>query len=326
MTERPPAEALKQLVDGFKLAQAIYVAAELGIADLLPRSSDELAAATGTDGQTLYRLLRALSSAGVFDEQDGRVFVSTPVGDCLRTDADQSLRDWVRFTARPLYWNAWTGLLDAVHTGGNAFARIHGEGMWPYRAARPEEQEIFDRAMAALTRRLNSALIAAYDFGRFGTVVDVGGGNGALLAALLEAHPGMRGVLFDQPQVVGRAELGDRGEAVGGDFFEAVPEGGDAYVLKSISHDWQDEDVRRILASCRRAAREGAAMLIVEREIGRPNDDLEAKISDLNMLVLPGGRERSEGEFAALLASAGFRYTGATPVAGGWHVFEGVAE
>jgi len=323
---RPPTEALKELVDGYKLSQAIYVAAELGIADLLPRSCDELAEATGADPATLYRLLRALAAAGVFREEEGRRFSSTPVGDCLRADAERSLRDWILFTARPLYWNTWTGLLGSVRTGENAFAQVNGQGMWAYRATRPEEQGVFDRAMASLSRRLNAALLESVDFGRFGTVVDVGGGNGALLAALLTAHPGMRGVLFDQPHVVAAAEPVERCEAVGGDFFEAVPPGGEAYVLKSITHDWSDEEVGRILASIRRAAAPGASVLIVERELGSPNQDLEAKLSDLNMLVLPGGRERTEEEFAALLSGAGLRYAGATPVTAGVHVFEGIAE
>ncbi len=323
---QPPTEALKELVDGYKLSQAIYVAAELGIADLLPRSCEELAEETGADPATLYRLLRALAAAGVFHEEDGRRFSSTPVGECLRSDAERSLRDWILFTARPLYWNTWTGLLDSVRTGRNAFAAVNGEGMWAYRAVRPEEQAVFDRAMASLSRRLNEEILEAFDFGRFGTVVDVGGGNGAFLTALLGAHPRMRGVLFDQPHVARAARLGERCEAVGGDFFDAVPAEGDAYVLKSITHDWSDEDVGRILGSIRRAASAGASVLIVERELGGPNRELEAKLSDLNMLVLPGGRERAEAEFASLLASAGFRYAGATPVMSGVHVFEGVAE
>jgi hypothetical protein len=323
----PPADALKELVDRFKLAQAVYVAAELGLADLLaggPRPCDELAAETGTHPPTLYRLLRALAAGGLFREEANGVFSLAPLGGALRADAQPSLRDWVLHVARPLNWNTWSALLDSVRTGENAFVLVHGEDTWSHRAARPGEQEAFDRGMAALTRRLDAALLEAYDFGRFGTVVDVGGGNGALLSALLAANPGMRGVLFDQPHVVAGAQVGDRCETVGGDFFEAVPAGGDAYVLKSITHDWEDADVLRILRSCRRAAAPGASLLVVERDLGRPNEDLEAKVSDLNMLVLPGGRERSEHEFAELLGSAGFRYAGAVPVTGAFHLFEGV--
>jgi hypothetical protein len=179
---------------------------------------------------------------------------------------------------------------------------------------------MFDAAMAALTRRLNEALVSAVDFSQFGTVVDVGGGNGALLAGVVAANPAVRAVLFDQPQVVAGV---DGLETVGGDFFESVPDGGDAYVLKSICHDWDDEAVLRILGSVARAAAPGASVLIVERELGAPNEELEAKVSDLNMLVLPGGKERTEAEYAALLEAAGFRYEGAAPVLGTVHVFRG---
>jgi O-methyltransferase domain/Dimerisation domain len=305
-----PSGELKRLVDGYKLTQAIYAAAELGIADRLPREVGELAAETGTHATTLRRLLRALAAAGVLREE-GDVFSLTPVGEELREDA---LRDWILFAGRPLYWNTWTGLMDSVRDGSNAFARMHGDGMWTYRAERPEEQQIFDRAMAALTRRVEAALLEAVDWTRFGTIVDVGGGSGAFLDALCAAHLGIRGVLFDQPQVVG-----DRPGSVGGNFFEAVPEGGDAYVLKSIVHDWEDEDAARILASIERAG--APTVLIVERDVGV---DLESRLSDLNMLVLPGGRERTEAEFAALLEAADFRYVGSTPVIDAVHVFEGV--
>lgn len=316
----PPAEALKELVDGFKLAQAIYVAGELGIADLLPRSAEELAAETGTDPTTLYRLLRALAAAGVFDEREGRVFALTPVGEALRADAEPALRDWVRHTARPVNWNAWAGLLESIRDGSNSFAAVHGENMWSWRAARPEEQAAFDRGMASLTDRETQGVLAAVDWSRFGTVVDVGGGTGALLTAIVASHPGVHGVLFDRAEVVAGVEGLD---VVAGDFFKSVPEGGDAYVLKHISHDWGDEEFARILASIRRAAAVGSVVLVVDRDVGGPNDDLEAKLADLNMLVLPGGRERTEGELAALLEAAGFRYAGATPVGGSLRVFEG---
>jgi O-methyltransferase domain/Dimerisation domain len=318
---RPPAEALKELVDGFKLAQAIYVAAELGIADLLPASSDELAAETGTDTPTLYRLLRALAAGGVFREEDGRVFSLAPPGEALRSHAEPSLRDWVRHTARPLNWNAWSGLLASMRDGSSSFTGVYGEDMWSYRAARPEEQAAFDRGMASLTASEHRALLAAVDWSRFGTVVDVGGGNGALLKAVLAEHPRIRGVVFDRPVAIEHVE---GLEAVGGDFFESVPAGGDAYVLKHICHDWEDEDVARILRTISGAAVPGASVLIVDRDVGPANEDLEAKLADLTMLALPGGRERTAAEYAALLEAAGYRYEGATPVLGALHVFAGV--
>ena len=207
MTETPSA-TLGRLIVGFQVSQAIHVAATLGIADLLadgPRTTDELAAATGSHPDALYRLLRALASVGVFHEEDGRRFSSTPMGALLRSDVPGSLRGWAVHVGRPYFQEAWVDLEHSVRTGENAFRHVHGTDVWAYRAARPEESAIFDLAMESLTGASNQALLEAFDFGRFGTVVDVGGGNGALLAALLGAFPAMRGVLLDQPHVVANA-------------------------------------------------------------------------------------------------------------------------
>ena len=257
-----PAAALRRLVNGYQAAQAIHVAASLGIADLLAdgaKTSDELAAATETHAGALYRLLRALAGLGVFHEGDDRRFSLTPLGDGLRTDAPESLAGWAAFMGRPYYWQAWGALGESVRTGENAFRLLHGTDVWEYRSRHPEESEIFDRAMMALTGGANRALLEAYEFGRFEKLVDVGGGNGTLLAAILAANPGLRGVLFDQPHVVSHAEevlqrvgVADRCEIVGGSFFDAVPAGGDAYLLKWIVHDWEDDPAREILLNCRR--------------------------------------------------------------------------
>jgi hypothetical protein len=200
--------------------------------------------------------------------------------------------------------------------------------VWSWRAERPEENAAFDRAMASLTGA-SASLLEEYDFGRFGTIVDVGGGNGALLATLLAALPAVKGILFDQPHVVAAAGavveaagVADRCSVVGGSFFEAVPEGGDAYVLKSIVHDWEDAEAIAILLSCRRACSGDAALLLIERDLGPPNEAPAAKLSDLNMLVNPGGRERTVEEYAALFDAAGFRLVGATPTALGLSVIE----
>jgi hypothetical protein len=331
--DQAPAEALRRLVNGFQVSQAIYVAATLGIADFLaggPRSSDELAAETGADPRSLYRLLRALASVGVFREDEGRRFTLTELGDGLRSDAPEGIVGWVAFVGRPPFWQAWGDLLHSVRTGENAFRHVHGTDVWTYRAERPEEGAFFDRAMQALTRNANRALLDAYDFGRFGTVVDVGGGNGTLLAGLLAAYPGMAGVLFDQPHVVagaddvlGAAGVADRCRVVGGSFFDRVPEGGDAYVLKAIVHDWEDEESIAILRACRAAVPDEGALLVIERELGAPNGDPAAKLSDLNMLVNAGGQERTLDEFGALFEAAGFRLVGATPTTAGLSVIEG---
>jgi hypothetical protein len=329
----PPALALRRLVNGYQVTQAIHVAAKLGLADLLadgPRISDDLAAATGAHPDALYRLLRALAGVGVAREEAGRRFALTDLGACLRADAPDSLAGWAAFVGEPYHWRAWGALEHGVRTGENAFRRVQGADPWTFRARHPELSAGFDRAMADLARQVAAAVLAVYDFGRFGTVVDVGGGNGALLAAILARHPAARGVLFDQPHVVAGAPpllaaagVADRCAVVGGSFFEAAPAGGDAYVLKAIHHDWEDAACVRILRVCRRAMADGAALLAVERELGPPNAHPNDKFSDLNMLVGPGGRERTPEEYAALFAATGFRFVDFTPSAVGTGVFEG---
>jgi hypothetical protein len=323
---------LRRLINGYQISQALHVAAVLGIADLLAdgaRTSDELAEANDTHAATLYRLLRALASIGVFEEADGKRFALTPLGDGLRSDAPGSLAGWAAFVGRPSSWQAWGALLYSVQTGETAFAHVHGADVWEYRARNPDDQGAFDRAMIALTGHVNGALLEAYDFARFGTVVDVGGGHGALLTALLLEHPEMRGVLFDQPHVVAAAEhpiaaagMADRCSLVGGSFFDGVPGGGDAYVLKSILHDWDDEHALAILRSCCEAMAARAAVLVVERVLGPANEAPDAKFSDLTMLVAQGGRERSVDEFAALFAAAGLRLERTVPSASPFSVLE----
>lgn len=319
------AAELRRLVNGYQVSQAIHAAATLGIADLLadgPRASDDLAAATGTDPRALYRLLRALSSVGVFHEDAERRFALTELGAALRTDSPDSMVDMVIYSGRQYYREAWSSLLESVRTGDTAFRLVHGVDVWEYRAQRPEESAIFDRAMAALSRMQVRWVLDAYDFGRFRKIVDVGGGNGALLGALLAEHEHLRGVLFDQPHVVAGVDLGERGEVVAGSFFETVPDGGDAYLLKWIIHDWEDDDATRILRTVRR---HGETILLIERVIGPPNEGAEAKFSDLNMLVAPGGKERTREEFAALFDAGGYRLLEVTPTAGAMCVIEGAA-
>jgi hypothetical protein len=332
--EQSPALALRRLVDGYQVSQAIHVAATLGIADLLydgPRSSDELAAATGAHPRSLYRLLRALASVGVLDEAQDRRFALTPLGDCLRSDAPESVGGWAAFIGQPYYWNAWAHLLHSVRTGENAFRHLYDVDVWDYRAEHPELSAAFDRAMTSNSRMRTQAILAAFDFGRFASVVDVGGGHGALLSAILLKHSSVRGVLFDQPHVVAGAEaelktagVADRCRIVGGSFFEAVPEGGGAYLLRDVLHDWEDDEATAILRSCRRAMTGDDTLLVIEREVLPPNSGVVGKFSDLNMLVSPGGQERTTAEFANLLTAAGFRLLGARPTASPWSIFEGV--
>jgi len=333
MTVPEPQATLMQLVNGYQVTQAIHVAAQLGLADRLAagaRSSADLAVEVDAHPDALYRLLRALAAVGVLHEEDGGNFSLTPVGERLRSDVPGSLHGWARFVGRPYYWQAWSALEHSVQTGENAFRHVHGEDVWSYRAQRPEESAAFDAAMRARTGATNRALLDSFDFGRFGTIVDIGGGNGTLLAAVLAAHPHVTGVLFDQPHVVAGAEavlgetgVADRCRVVAGDFFESVPADGDAYVLKWIVHDWEDAEATALLHVVRAAMADAARLLVVERDLGAPNEAPAAKLSDLNMLVAPGGRERTREEYAALFAAAGLRLEGVTPAGPGLAVFEG---
>jgi hypothetical protein len=326
---------LPRLLDGFRVTQAIYAASELGIPDLLgddERSADDLAEASGADPSALYRLLRALASLGVLHEADGRRFSLTPLGRPLRSDVPGSLQAWARLIGRDHIWRSWGNLADAVRVGENSFRMLHGMNVFEWRAERPEESALFDEAMMALTAAANAAILEAYDFGRFATIVDVGGGNGTLLASILAAHPASRGVLLDQEHVVSGASpvlraagVLDRCEIVAGSFFESVPAGGDAYVLKSIIHDWEDAESVAILSVCRQAMGPDSAVLLVERDLGGPNENPAAKLSDLNMFVMPGGRERTQEEYAELFAQAGLRHSSSTVASNGFAVIEAAA-
>ena len=330
-----PGEELRRLVLGYRVSQAIYVAAELGIADLLaggPRTADDLASAAGAHRRSLSRVLRLLASEGVFAEtEDGR-FALTPTAEALRRDAPGPLRSMVLLLGRDTLWRSWGDLLHSVRTGQPGFDHVHGVDFFEYFRRHPDERTLFDELMAKQTALATRAVAAAYDFSAVGTVVDIGGGRGALLIGLLEAHPHLRGIVFDQPAVaadarkaIAAAGLADRCEAVGGDFFEAVPDGGDAYLLKFILHDWDDERSVSILRTCRRAMRPTGRLLVVELLVPRGNAPSFARSQDVNMLVNLGGQERTEAEYRALFTAAGFELTRTTAAQGGLHIIEGVS-
>ena len=318
-----PRLALLGLINGFQITQAICVAATLRIADHLndgARSAGELAALTKSHPGSLYRLLRALAAVGVFREEEGRKFTLTPMGDCLRTNSATPLGAWAEVVGNPYYWQVWGHLLHSVQTGENAFQNLNGRDVWQFRAEHPEQGATFDRAMTQLSRGGAEAVIRAYDFSAFRHIVDVGGGHGLMLAAILRAHPHMRGTLFDRPHVVAgaKAVLAERGviercDIVGGSFFETVPEGADAYLMRVVIHDWEDDEAIAILKVCRHAMGETAKLLLIERLIAPPNEMPAAKFGDLNMLVLPGGRERTREEFSDLFARSGFELTRVFP-------------
>jgi hypothetical protein len=318
---------LLSLINGFQITQAIRVASTLRVADHLKdgaRSADELASLTQSNADALYRLLRALAAVGVFREEADRKFTLTPMGDCLRTDSMTPIGGWAEHVGNPHFWQAWGHLLHSVRTGDNAFKDLHGVDVWQYRAQHPDAAATFNRAMTQMSRGGTEAVLGAYDFSSFRHIVDVGGGQGALLAAILSVYPHARGTLFDQPQVVAGAKVTleecgviDRCNIVGGSFFEAVPEGGDAYLMRYIIHDWEDDEAIAILKACHRAMREPAKVLLIERNVAPPNELPATKFSDLNMLVAPGGRERTRDEFASLFVKSGFELSLVVPAGTG---------
>ena len=316
----PPAEAaaeLYRLIDGYKITQAIHVAAVLGIADHIAAGRhgiDEIAQAAEADPDALYRLLRALAAIDVLREGENRRFFLAPMGEPLRSDAEYPLAPFARLTGQAYYWRTWEHLLHSVKTGRNAFKDVHGVGSWTYREQHPDQNAIFNAAMTANASRVDPAVVEALAAYRLGRIADIGGNQGSLVMAMLRADPALRAVLFDRPNVVATAVprfqaagLEARCDVVAGDMFESVPSGSDAYVLKFILHDWEDDDAVRVLQACRRAMTAEARVFVIERLIGAPNEHLPAKLSDLNMLVGPGGRERTADEFAHLFTLSGLR-------------------
>jgi hypothetical protein len=300
-------------------AQAIHVAAKLRIADLLasgPKTIAELASHSGSHPPTLERLLRALSTLGMFaSTSDGR-FRNTPLSETLRSDHPQSQREGALFLPARFLWLPIGELYESVRTGEPAFQRIFGQPFFEYLAAHPADAAVFNTAMTQGIAWTTPALLAAYDFSRFEQLVDVGGGEGALLRDILAATPRLHGVLFDLPQVVAgaseilRGEIAARCQIVGGNFFDSVPEAADAYLLKGVIHDWPDDDAARILRNTRRAIRSDGILLLVEGVVdsaARP-----VGLMELLMLVI-GGRERTEADFRLLLAATGFSLTRIVP-------------
>ena len=309
MSAPDPQAELMQLINGYQISQALHVAAVLGVADQMkdaPKAYDELAQACGAHPRSLYRLMRALAAVGVFDETAGKEFSLTAVGHCLTGDSISSRRNWARFVGRPGPWHAWGNLLHSIRSGEAAYPVTHGTDSWSYRNQNPEEQASFDSAMTGNSLSQARAVIEAYDFRRFSRIVDIGGGQGLLLREIVLACSSSGGVLA-------AAGLDQRVEIVAGSFFEAIPTGGDAYVMKSILHDWDDDKATEILRMCRRAMASTAMLLVIERVIGPPNAVPEGKFSDLNMLVTHGALERTKEEFDELFQRAGIELIEVVP-------------
>ncbi|HKW23485.1 MAG TPA: methyltransferase [Ktedonobacterales bacterium] len=332
-TEPSPADLLRlqQLWQGFRVSQALYVAASLGLADLLadgPKSADALAAATGANADALYRVMRALASLGVFAETVERHFTLTPMARLLQQDHPYSIRAQVIYLGYEPY-RAWGQLLPSVMSGANAYQQVFGMPHFQYLAQHPEANAAFNRAMSAGSRHAAVAIVGAYDFATVGTVVDIAGGQGVLIAAILRAHPNLRGILFDQPHVVAdalplleAAGVADRCELASGDFFASVPSA-DTYTMRHILHDWDDERAIAILRSCAEAMAPDGRVLVIESVIEPGNDPSPAKFLDLVMFVMNGGRERTAEEFRRLFAAAGLRLTRIIPTGGAEALIEG---
>ncbi|HBB35073.1 MAG TPA: methyltransferase [Cyanobacteria bacterium UBA8803] len=329
-------QTLLQLICGKWVSQAIYVAAKLGIADLLKegaKSSEELANSTGVDSQSLYRVLRALASMGIFAEGENRQFELTPLAEYLQTDRPSSLRAIaIMFGSEEWHWQPWGEILYSVKTGKPAFDQVMGMPVFEYLSQNPEAAKVFDQAMMGFTATFSAAIAQDYDFSSISHIVDVGGGQGGFLAGILKANPHLKGTLYDLPPVIEGAkqylkttELGERCQVAAGNFFESVPSNADAYILKSIIHDWDDERAIAILKNCHSAITEQGKLLLVEMVLPPGNEPFPGKFLDLEMLVMStGGRERTEPEFRDLLAAAGFQLTNIIPTRSPLSVIEGV--
>ncbi len=326
------AQLMKYIV-GRWISKPIYVAAELGIADLLskgPKSIEELAQASGSHEPSLHRMLRALASVGIFAETEDRRYELTPMAEYLKTDSLRSIAlmfnsDWSD--------KAWGYFLDSVKTGDTPFEKAHGLPVSEWLEKNPHAAEVFNEANAIKAVSSHGAIIDAYDFSGIGTLTDVGGGLGVLMAEILMVNPMMRGIVLDIPSVIQKTrkmiqarDIKDRCQAVECDFFRDIPSGSDAYLMSNILHDWSDKQCRLILSNCHRAMKRKSKLLVMEMIISPGNEPSVAKLLDLEMLVITGGRERTEAEFKNLFESSGFKLSRILPTKENVYIIEGIKE
>ncbi len=333
MNHDSPQQQLDQMISGYWTSQAIYAAAKFKIADHLqdgPRSVEDLAETTSTNADALYRLLRALASVGVFKEVDPKQFALTPLAEPLRSDVPGSKRALSLMMGSEQF-RSWCEIEHSITTGQTAFEKVYGAPIFDYLGKHTEKAAIFDAAMVGIHGRETEDVLDAYDFSGFKMLADVGGGNGSKLIQMLSRHAEMQGMLVDLPHVVERARipindagLSGRCRFYGGNFFESVPPGADAYLMRHIIHDWDDEKALTILQNCHTAMADEGKLLIVESVIPPGNDRFGGKLLDLVMLLIPGGKERTEEEYTALLDSAGFKLSRIVPTKGEISVIEAV--
>ena len=324
---------LLDMTQGLIVHQALFAAAKLGVADLLkdgPQASSDLALTLKVNESALYRILRLLASQSVFEEKAPRTFANTELSQFLCTGVPGSVRSILIFRGSEFFFSPFAEILYSIETGRSARAKVHGMDGFDYLRTHPETARIFDDAMTNMSELIGPAVAAAYDFGRWGSLMDVGGGNGMLLASILKIYPGLRGVLADLPHVLERArhrgflsgELESRIAMQPCDFFRDVPPGCQAYVMKSVIHDWDDDRAHEILVNCRRVVPADGALLLVEWALPEGNLPSVGKVGDVAMLVLTGGKERTFQEYQDLLTGAGFRFNQAFPTSADFVVIE----
>jgi len=330
-TTQSPKFAMTQMILGYVTAKAVHVAAKLGLADLIaaqgPMDCAALAKRSGAHKESLYRLLRALASIGIFNEdQDGK-FSLTPMAECLREDSPDSVKA-ISLSTGNVFYKAYNEFLYSVKTGEAGFQKAVGLTVFEYLTKDAEEGKIFDRMMTDIHGDETEPMVKNYDFSAFKKVVDVGGGNGSVIRAILSKNPGVKGVIFDLPVVINRTKenLTQMGvnncELAAGSFFESVPAGGDAYIMRHILHDWTDEESITILANCKKAMNAGGKVLVVEAVIPKGNDPNPFKWLDLSMLMI-GGKERTKDQFELIFSKAGLKLTRVIPVTPDLCVVEG---
>ncbi|MEO5569687.1 MAG: methyltransferase [Bacteroidia bacterium] len=330
----PPPVQLFQMITGFWASQCLYAAAKLDIADYvtdIPKHVNEIAKESGTHPEALYRVMRALASVGVFAEKEQKHFVHTDLSEILKSDLPVSMKYLVLAELGQEHYRGWGNLVHAVKTGEIAFNETEGESVWQYYSKHPEDGLNFMKAMTGLSEGFNHAVVPSYDWMKFKKIVDVGGGNGSLLAAILNTNKDAKGILFDEPYVTNKAHevlssgnVTDRVEVIGGNFFQSVPEGGDAYILKFILHDWNDERALTILKNIHTAMHHHAKLLIVEGVLLSGNEEQLGKLLDINMLVMTGGMERTEEDYRNLLGKSGFKLLKIHPTPSPMNIIEAV--
>ena len=329
----PPFAVLLEKISSAWESLSIAAIARLGVADCLesgPKTTARIAAELNLHEDSLYRVLRALAGSGIFFEGDGRTFSQTPLSALLCTNARPSLRYCAMMSLDDWYHKGFQAVAETIANGRTGMHNVFGMEMFGYLQKNPAEAENFNKGMTDLSSGEAPAVVASYDFSGFSHIVDVGGGMGLLLAAVLESAPGLRGTLFDMPYVIEQARSAPtlaphagRCDFVGGDFLEGVPAGADAYIMKHIIHDWDHERSAKMLGNCRRSMKPGGKLLVVDRVIGAPNEPDAKKYFDIAMMVWPGGRERDHAEWRALFHASGFRLERVIPTPGPHSILEG---